>query len=561
MRHGWRRSLLAVGMCLALVAAACGDDNASGGSGGDSPGTTGEAVTPSRTPKSGGTLTVGLFVPMTSFDPVRPVGAGGCCNGNELAALYDTLVSLVPETGEYKPRIAESLEPNDDYTKWTLKLRSGVTFTDGTDFDGDAVKFNIERHTAPTSTSGAKSIITTFVDSIDVVDPLTVEFSLTQGWTGFPALLAREVGMIASPAAIEKAGENFAAAPGNAGAGPFKLVSFKPGESIEMVKNADFYGGDVYLDGLRFVSYGTQEANLEALKTGDLDAMYAGSPDVMAQAEKDAVDGILAGYMPYTSGIIFNSGVEFTCTGGEPAAHCTGKADGTVVAPDFPTSDVRVRRAVAAAVDPSVINQRAYGGTVSNPTTEIFPEPLSWAPGVAGPEFNPEQAKALVEQAKADGWDGKLRLRSSVAWADEALAVETMLRAVGIDVQLDASADSANHSVAVLVRKDFDLAIWSVGFAGDIDTNYTQLLTSFGPSKRYGYNTPAMNGALDELRLATNETERISAMKKVSTVLTEDVPMLSFFLGEEKLLTQPDVHGVVVDSRARVLFDKAWLDR
>jgi len=83
-------------------------------------------------PVTGGEITIGEFSPPRGFDPIIGGMSNGSVGGVELMALYDTIVSWNPKTGEYEPRTAESLKPNDDYTVWTLRLKDGIEFTDGT---------------------------------------------------------------------------------------------------------------------------------------------------------------------------------------------------------------------------------------------------------------------------------------------------------------------------------------------------------------------------------------------------------------------------------------------
>src|SRR5690606_9584355 len=165
------------------------------------------------------------------------------------------------------------------------------------------VKFNIERHLAPTSRSAARAMLTRFLGEMTVIDPLTLEIDLKEAWTGFPTLLAREVGMVASPTAIAEAGENFALNPGNAGAGPFLLQSFKPDEPIVFVKNPDYWGGEVYLDSLRFVSLGSEQTSFEALKAGQVDAVFLRNPQLIAAARDEGREIITAGRDPMGLGL------------------------------------------------------------------------------------------------------------------------------------------------------------------------------------------------------------------------------------------------------------------
>src|SRR5688572_8896394 len=138
------KKILSVLFCIALVAAACGDDgdddDAASQNGDGAPSTTEADV---GEPVQGGTLTMGMCAFSIGLDPVIESGTG-VAGGIELAALYDTLMRYNPDTAEFEPRVAESLTPNADFTKWTLKLRPGVKFTDGTAYDSAAVVTNLK---------------------------------------------------------------------------------------------------------------------------------------------------------------------------------------------------------------------------------------------------------------------------------------------------------------------------------------------------------------------------------------------------------------------------------
>ncbi|HEX7094548.1 MAG TPA: ABC transporter substrate-binding protein [Acidimicrobiales bacterium] len=555
------KRLLGLVAVLALFVSACGDDD-DGGAAPEDGSTTSEAATTTVPPRSGGTVTFGSFVPLGGFDPAaQSRGTFGCCGGTELLAMYDLLVTFNAETGEYEGRIAESLEPNADFTEWTLKLRPGVKFADGTDLDAEAVIFNVERHRAPSATSAAKPILTRFLDTMTAVDETTVLFELKEAWSGFPTLLAREVGMIASPAAVQAAGQNFATAPGPAGAGPFMLSSFKPGESIELVKNPNYWGGEVYLDGLRFVQLGSEANTYEALKAGDVQAMYTRNPEVIATARDEGTPDLFLTNNPMSIGVVFNSGVAVTCSGGEPAVHCAGRPDGATVTSQPATADLTVRQAIAAAIDPNVINERVFNGK-AEATTELFPDVFPWSPGVPGPTYDPERATQLVEQAKARGWDGSVNVRVPNTLQEMGVALQTMLELAGISVELSNQEDTNALVSAVLLRKDFEMAQWSLGLSDEMANNYAQLSISFqGAQTRYGYSSPELDAALEELRVAATIEEQEEAMRKATEVLMRDLPFLSFAVGEEVIIHSEDLHGIESLGHSRVSFAKAFLAR
>jgi peptide/nickel transport system substrate-binding protein len=109
----------------------------------------------------------------------------GSVGAIELSAIYDTLMRYNPDTKKYEGRTAQSLEPNADFTLWTLKLKPGIKFTDGTAYDAAAVKFVLDRQ-AKDGNANPRGQLTQFVDTITVVDTTTLTFKLKLGWVGFP---------------------------------------------------------------------------------------------------------------------------------------------------------------------------------------------------------------------------------------------------------------------------------------------------------------------------------------------------------------------------------------
>jgi len=237
------RWALAIVTVATLALAACGDsgsDNASSDTGPSS----GTASTTSLAPRVGGVLTMATFSETAGLDPLVSAG-GGRSGATEMAAIYDVLMRYNAEKGTYEPQMAESLTANADSTVFMLKLRPGVKFTDGTDYNADAVKYSLDRHRsglpgAPpcadlracpknaTQSTGLMGL----VKDVQVVDPLTVQINLVDSWPGFPYALTAEPGMVPSPTALRKC--DVAKTPlqcdfnlNPVGAGPFMIESFK----------------------------------------------------------------------------------------------------------------------------------------------------------------------------------------------------------------------------------------------------------------------------------------------------------------------------------------------
>ena len=556
--------VLALVAALAIVAGACGDSK--GGSaatttGGSATTAGGSTTTAQLTPVKGGVLVFGQFSKEPGLDPALLAG-GGTVGSIENAALYDTLVDLDHSTGKYIMRTAESMTPNADFSQWTMKLRPGIKFTDGTDYNADAVKFVLDRHLASGLTAGQ---LKTVLDSFSVVDPLTLNFKLKFGWAGFPYIFTYTAGMIYSPTAFKKAADPkaFAVNPGDAGAGPFKLKSYKPGESIEFERNPNYWGGDVYLDGVKFVLIGTETDRYDALKTGTLNAALFRDPATYAKAKPD---GFTTLDIPQVAGnlMIMNSGVVITCTA--PAAAsipaCAGQPDGAKVQTKTATSDPKVRQAVAEAIDPKIVVDKAYQGAGNGNTAPFTNFP--WDPKVPGVKYDPTDAKRLVTEAKTAGWDGKIRLiggndATNIAWTQ---AVKPQLEAVGMTVLASNDTDINGVVKKVLTDRDYDLANWGLGLSDESDSNFSQLLVSFGSaSKRYGYSSPDMDAAIDLLRVADTDAKRVEAYKKISEVWIRDNPALVITYIPSAVIMNKKVHDINRTGQSGVLLDKTWMEK
>jgi len=543
---------------VALLAAACGDDGDDDSAGG-SDGSEQTTTQPEAEPQAGGSITIGEFTPLSGLDPTIAI-TSGCCGGIELAAIYDTLVKYNTETGEYEPQVAESLEPNADSTVWTLKLPTGLTFGDGTPYDAAAVKLNIERHmTSPRSI--IRAVIVAQVASMNVVDAQTLTITLKKGWPGFPYVLAGGGGMIASPTAIAK-GESFNTTPSNAGVGPFVVESFRPLEALVLKKNPNYHGDEAYLDEVRFTYVAGADAQYEAIKADTLDAaLTVNAVPVRAQAIDDGYP-VLDVPSPAGGVMMMNAG-KAPCRGGSPAPACTGKADGTVIELDVPTADPRVRRAIVLATNPEVFNERRWDGE-GDPHSSLLPEDFPWNPGLEGPEYNPDEAKKLVEEAKADGWDGKIRfLAPNVPEGREtATAFSTMLQAVGIEVISDTSKDSGALTIQVIVQRDYDVATGGFGWDDVFDRFYAALPSTWGSAEyRYGYGSPEMDAAIDKFRTAVDDDDRTEAFAGLVELYNRDLPAVVYGSTHSSMITDHDVHGFSRGVDVLFRLDKVWKEQ
>jgi peptide/nickel transport system substrate-binding protein len=543
-----------------MVVTACGDD----GGGGASPGTSSAGIaspstTTAGTPDKGGSLVVAEFSAMSGLDPAMISNGSGALGGTALAAIYDTLVRFNPDTKKYEPGTG-SFEANADFSTWTLTIKPGIKFSDGTAYDAAAVKFHVERLMGPTSRSGSKGLLIAFIDSMTVTNPTTLTFKLKTPWSGFPAPFTKEVGMVPSPAAVQKGGADFNANPGAAGAGPFTVVSFKPREELALKRNDGYWGPAANLDEIKFRAVGTYDGGLmfESLKANQVQLMLTRDP-IATAAAKDQKYNVLDTALPAGSLLNFNSGL-VTCTGGQPSAACAGKADGTQASLNNATSQVKVRQAVAYSIDPTVVNARAYQGkAITGP--DLFAKDYPYYPGVPGVAYDPAKAKQLVNEAKAAGWDGKLRVVSSAATRELSIAVTAMLEASGISVQLSNDKDVAGFVQVVTVSREYDVAVnWGYELSANPDETLSQLFKTFyKTTARFGYTNPDMDAALDALRLASTDPQRVAAFAKIAEIWNRDMPAAILGPVVSAWVAGPNLHGLKFSTSDLLLLNDAWL--
>ena len=244
-----RRKAGALVLGLAILAAACGDDS-DGGESSPSETGAGPGTTASGTPSSasgtghargsdqravhrgaqGGSLTIGSPSPFTGMSPYLLPGTG-LAGADYATACYDTLMRYDATTQEFEPNVAESLEPNADFTEWTLTLRPDVTFGNGDPLTTADVVAHIDKlKTSRVRATGMANEIT----SMRVIDDLEMVFVLGERWGTFPYMLATEPGWVPNRRLVAERGDTFATNPTGAGVGPFELERFAAGEEILM---------------------------------------------------------------------------------------------------------------------------------------------------------------------------------------------------------------------------------------------------------------------------------------------------------------------------------------
>lgn len=556
MRKQVFTSLSAMALVGALVLAGCSSDAAGGGSDGGenagtaavAPGTAAEITTGyfdfgntegSGGPVTGGTFTFAYTGSILSFDPATQQYSG-TSGGNEAAAVYGVLSEYDSEAGKYVPAMAESVKANDDFTLWTIGLRDGVMFTDGTPYDAEAVKFNLDR--VAESGKGWSTLWKQMVSSVTVKDPKTVEVKLNSAWADFQFLLSQAPGMIASPTVVQTEGENYLNQP--VGAGPFVLKSWTPGQSLEVIANDDYWDGRPNLDSVIFQTVtGGDQAASDALLAGNAQGSYTGNIPV-ALEWLDPANG-LNGYarVANTSAVLLMN-------------------NGTPGNPDASAKDINVRRAIAQAMDTTVIDQRADDGLgLPNSGMVVWDAPSIWQNDDPGLKFDLDAAKASLKKAKADGFDGKLDLLYQTTGEQAALTVQALLQTAGFEVSTTPTSAIGDIITRVLVNKDYDLAMYGWPVPDEPGELFTSYLGRFGvEGNPTGFYSESLEDALKSFAATDDQEEKKAKLADVQAEFTKDVPAVPLGGGIGVVTWAGNVHGITVSSRVTLDFSKAWIE-
>lgn len=538
-----RTRLKVLGVVCALGAAAVGCGSGDDDAGAEDPETESsgpydEVCTDERV---GGRVTVAAASLGVSLDPYTSSG-GAAASVLETLPIYDSLLRYDSANDEFVGQLAESIESNDDASEWTLRLRDGVEFGNGDPFDAEAVKASVERHIAPESESrlGAAGAL---IEGIEVVDPLTVRFVLTEPWGYFPLHLSAgggstgALGMIQNVAVVDEIGADaFGQDPQGGGAGPYEVKEWSPPERVVLEAKDDWWGGTVCIEELEFIDLADGTDRLDAMETGELD---------VAVLNRDPVVGEEAAELFPSVQTINLAGTQLEINHAHPEL-----------------GDPRVRQAIALAIDPTVVDDRATGGA-GIPWSGLVTPGADLLEPTDGIEFDPDAARDLVEELKSEGMELSFELiyGPHPAIVESGLALEALLEAVGFEISTS-TVETNPLQVRVYRERDFELVIGGQLALGEASL-YPSLYRFDGenPANPYGLASPELDGALETLKKAGSTQELQDAMDALQEVWNEVIPAVVIGSESHGTYWNERVHGLYFTRGVTPYFDKAFVDQ
>ncbi|WP_138470886.1 ABC transporter substrate-binding protein [Poseidonocella sp. HB161398] len=461
-------------------------------------------------------LSIGMAAPITSLDPHEDSNSP---NNATSRHIWDSLINR-GGAAENKPQLATEWEIVDD-THWRFKLREGVKFHDGSDFDAGDVVASLIR--ARDKDSQAFASYTRNIASVTAEDPHTV---LVETTVPDPMILnsLSRIRIISADYADASVAD-FETGPAAVGTGPFKLVSYTPGDRIELERNDDYFDGPAEWSKVTLRLVPDDGGRLASLLAGDLDLIETLPAEGVARVEQNADLKVIRGQ---STRLVF-LGMDVAR---DESPFVTAK-DGSPLGSN-PFKDERVRRALLMAMNREAIVDRVMqkNGTVADQfVAEGF---FGHSDLVEKVGYDPEGAKALLAEAGyPDGFALTIHGPSGRYVNDSEVlqAAGQMLTRIGIDTKVEVlpwSVYSGKYS-----KGDYSLFLGSWGVnTGEVSNPALAVVAGRDAEKgtgRYnggGIDVPEINALLDEATSTLAEDAREPLLQKVSELTFNHVWLL-----------------------------------
>jgi peptide/nickel transport system substrate-binding protein len=483
-----------------------------------------------NTPRKGGTLRVGFYIEAATMDPHY---SGSKIDRQVYHNIYEPLVTLDVKLG-IRPGLAESWQQPEPKVL-VFKLRRGVKFHDGTDFNAEVVKFNFNR--MKTEAKSVRKGEVASIDTVDVVDPYTVRLNLKRPDAALLATLTDRAGMMVSPKVAQERGAELERNAKGAGTGPFEFVEWVKDAHIILKRNDSYWNkqGGPYLDRIRYRPIPDDTVKLQSLQSGEIDVMdYVQPRDVAAvKADKNVVVVDVPSLADFAYQLNHTK-------------------------PPFDSKPLR--QAVAYALDLAQIVKGVWLN-VGVPANGPIP-PTSWAYDSTIPYIKRDLAKAkakLAEAGKPGGFAFTMTTNNIPINVQEAEVIQAQLAEAGITMKIKL-VDSATL-ISDGNNKNFEMISYQWSGRPDPDGNTFQFYkTTPGTSLNWsGISNPKIDALLDKTREVSAQPERKKLYSELVRLLQEELPMVFIVHPIEPKAFSPKVQGYEPIPDGMMRFKDVWL--
>jgi len=445
-------------------------------------------------------IRIGLQEDPDSFDPARAYSFVGRI---VLTSLCNKLIDAAPDL-HFVPQLALSWDTSADGKAVTFRLRPGVKFSDGTDLDAAAVALNLDR-AMHLPESRRKSEVAA-LDTVDVIDPLTVRLNLKNPFAPLIAQLSDRAGLVASPKALQNAG-GFDQAP--ACSGPFKMAERVIQDHITLVRDPTYWdAGRIHIDKVEFRIIPDPAVRLANLRAGALDFAERILASDVAGLKADPRFKVLVGPSLQYNGITINM------------------ANGSGGNPDFQKS-VQLREALDLSIDREAINQVLFAG---NAVPDNQPQPVSSPFHSPDRPMKPRDIARAKELIKANGVAHptlELMVINSADQAQLAQMLQSMATESGIEIKIKTL--EFQTLLAQQAKGDYQASL--IGWSGrvDPDGNIYTLLGCKSPTNDCRYCDETAESLLLKGQAATDVEERQKLYHQAIDKIVDDRPIIYLY--------------------------------
>lgn len=440
--------------------------------------------------------------------------------------LYGYLVATDAEA-QTIPDLAESFTPIGD-TTWEFKLRKGVRFHDGSELDAEDVIASFERvKTIANSPSPYTGNLRGIAETI-AVDPLTIHIKTTKPEPLLPGALTTIV-IIPSEIAKTATTPEFKTPKAAIGAGPYKFVSFTPGDKLVLTRNDDYWGKRPYWENVTFRFIKDDAARVAALLGGDVDLIDFVAPSDAPRLDRDAKTVVHVGPSDRTIYL-------YTDVSRDVTPYAVDKATGKPLAKN-PLKDLRVRKAISMAIDRDAMTQKVMENLATPAAQTVPPGFGGYNPDIPVTAYDPEGAKALLAEAGYPDAFGLSVQCSSDRYVNDGKicqAIGQMLARVGFDMKVETMPKAVYFPKATSRTGDsFSLFLlgWGSSASGEADTlwNLMQTYDKEGGAGHYNlgnYSNAELDALIDKATQTLDAKERHAIERQAMAMAMADVALI-----------------------------------
>ena len=452
-------------------------------------------------------LVLGLPLEPPNLDPTS--GAAAAVDEVVYANIFEGLTRL-NQTGMVLPALAESWQAAPDGLSWTFNLRPSVTFSDGTPFDADVVRFALSRITAPDSTNAQKALFEP-IKRVEVVNANTVQLHLSRPMANLPYLLAWGDAVMVAPKSAATNGVN------PIGTGPFVLESWQRGSQLTLKRREDYWGAVPRLNRVVFRFISDPTAAFAAVSAGDVDAFpnYP-APENVAQFKNDLALRVVI-----------------------------GASEGKVILglnnTKAPFNNMKVRQALAHAIDRDSLIDGAMFGFAQPIGSHFSRQAVGYVDLTATYAHNPALSRRLLTEAGyPQGVDVILRLPPRPYARRSGEVLVSQLAEAGFYVKIE-NLEWAQWLEQVFKRRQFDMTIVEHVEPMDYDI--------YGRKDYYfGYDSPAFDALLAQVQSAPDEASRIRLLGDLQRLITADAVNGYLFQSARIGVWKKDLNGLWINA-------------